>query len=502
MTYQNPLRILVVEDESLVARDLRHTLERAGYEVTSLCRTGAEAIEAVKLQQPDVILMDINLGEGGMDGIEAAARIHREFQRPVVFLTGAADDQTTERARSAQPYGYLLKPFHESELRSVVELAASRHRADRQLRASEERFVSTLRSMAEGVISTDVLGVINFMNPVAEKLTGWAVAEAAGRPLHEVFRVSLPDGEAVETSGLMGNGGPGKALRTMVLTDKEGVSIPIEDNTTPIRDADGALTGIVVLFRRKEGTVMPPVLPEAGGSPWPNLAGIVSSISDPLLALDENWRITYLNNLAARALDGRRESLLGCFLWDCLPASLHRLYYHEFSTAMSKRQARSFEMENEARGQWYEVQLYPFGPGLLALLREVTARKLADEQQDKLEKLESLGLLARGFAHDFNNLLTVLLGNLSLAEMNLPAESAGHNELRTARQATVQAQIWCSSSSLSPVEGHPSVSPRTSAGWSRNGSRNGPSAPALTIAWVSAATSGRPTWTVTRSGGS
>ena len=243
------------------------------------------------------------------------------------------------------------------------------------------------------------------------------------------------------------NGGSGQPLRTMVLTDKEGVAIPIEDNTTPIRDADGALTGIVILFRRKEGTVPPPALPDTSGTPWPNLAGIVSSISDPLLALDEDWRITYLNNLAARALDGRRESLLGCVLWDCLPASLHRLYYHEFSTAMTKRVARSFEMENEARGQWYEVQLYPFGPGLLALLREVTARKLAEEQQNKLEKLESLGLLARGFAHDFNNLLTVLLGNLSLAEMNLAAggRRATTNCARRARPPC-RRRISCSNS--------------------------------------------------------
>ena len=127
MSYQNPLRILVVEDEALVARDLQHSLVRAGYEVTALCRTGAEALEAVQLQQPDVVLMDIHL-EGGMDGVEAAGRIQRDFQKPVVFLTGHADERTTARARTAQPYGYLLKPFHESELRSVVELAVSRHR--------------------------------------------------------------------------------------------------------------------------------------------------------------------------------------------------------------------------------------------------------------------------------------------------------------------------------------------------------------------------------------
>lgn len=431
-----PLRILVVEDEPLVARDLHATLTRSGYEVTGLCRTGMEAVEAVRLQQPDLVLMDINL-QGDMDGIEASARVQREFQRPVVFLTGHADDVTLQRAQAAQPYGYLLKPFHEGELRSVVELAVSRHRADRQLKASEERFVSTLRSMAEGVICTDVLGVITFMNPVAERLTGWPLELGKGRALHEVFRVSLPGGESMEPGGLMNEAG---GLRTLILTDKDGVTLPVEDSTTPIRDAEGALTGIVVLFRRKEGAAPPPSLPDISETPWPNLASIVSSISDPLLALDENWHITYLNSLAARALNGPRESLLGSVLWDCLPASVHHQYYHEFSTAMARRTARSFEMEVEARGQWYEVQLYPFGPGLLALLRNVTIRKQAEEHQNKLEKLESLGLLARGFAHDFNNLLTVLLGNLSLAEGNFAPDAPGSNELRTARQATVQAQ--------------------------------------------------------------
>jgi two-component system cell cycle sensor histidine kinase/response regulator CckA len=431
-----PLRILVVEDEPIVARDLQRALTHGGYEVTGLCSTGEEALDAVQLQQPDLVLMDIGL-QGGMDGIQAAAKVQREHHRPVVFLTGHADEQTTLRARAAEPYGYLLKPFHEGELRSVVELAVSRHRADRKLRASEERFVSTLRSMADGVISTDVLGIINFMNPVAEKLTGWTLAQAKGRPLHEIFRVSLPGGESVEPSGLVNDAA---GLRTLILTDKEGVAVPIEDSTTPIRDGDGALTGIVVLFRRKEGHAPNLPLPEVPGTPWPNLASIVSSISDPLLALNDEWRITYLNSLAARALGGRREDLLGTFLWDCLPASVHHLYYHDFSTAMSQRTARSFEMEIEARRQWYEVQLYPFGPGVLALLRDVTGRKQAEEQQNKLEKLESLGLLARGFAHDFNNLLTVLLGNLSLAEMNFASDAPGANELRTARQATVQAQ--------------------------------------------------------------
>jgi two-component system cell cycle sensor histidine kinase/response regulator CckA len=441
-TVMNALRILVVEDETLVARDLEATLTRLGFEVTALCRTGEEALQSLRSLKPDVILMDIQL-DSGMDGVEAATRLQAEHEAPIIFLTAYADEPTLARARAAQPYGYLLKPFHESELRSVVELAHARHHALMKVQSSEDRFVSTLRSMAEGVISTDMLGMINFMNPVAEQLTGWSAPEAVGRPLHEVFRVALPNGEALQAAGLVS----GSSSRTILLTDRDGRPVHIEDNTTPIRDADGSLTGIVVLFRRREpnrtaAPALPPVsLNEAiGSSPFPNLAGIVSSIADPLLALDADWRITYLNALAAGVMEERREALLGQVLWDVFPPSLHRLYYHEFSTAQTHRTPSSFEMEHEARRAWYEVQLYPFGQGLLVLMRDITARKQAEQHQDKLEKLESLGLLARGFAHDFNNLLTVLLGNLSLAEMQMDPEAPARQELTAARRASLQAQ--------------------------------------------------------------
>ena len=438
----NALRILVVEDEILVAKDLEATLTRLGFEVCALCRTGAEALTAVRRFRPDVVLMDIQL-EHGMDGIETASILQAEHRAPIIFLTAYADDATLARARSAQPYGYLLKPFHQGELRSVVELAYARHLALVTLQSSENRFVSTLRSMAEGVISTDMLGVINFMNPVAEQITGWTAAEATGRPLNEVFRVALPSGEALDSPGLSTQ----PQARTILLTDREGNPVHIEDNTTPIRDADGSLTGIVVLFRRRgpERESPAPAAPVSlndaiGSSPFPNLAGIVGSIADPLLALDANWRITYLNALAANVLQDRREAILGQVLWDILPPSLHRLYYHEFSTALTHKSASSFELEHESKRAWYEVQLYPFGQGLLVLMRDITSRKQSEQQQDKLEKLESLGLLARGFAHDFNNLLTVLLGNLSLAEMQLEPEAPGRPEITAARRASLQAQ--------------------------------------------------------------
>lgn len=445
----NALRILVVEDEVLVARDLEATLKKQGFEVSGLCRTGEEALEAVRRNRPQVVLMDIRLGSA-MDGIEAAARLRQEASLPVVFLTGHSDEETLVRARGAQPYGYLVKPFHESELRPALELAHARHESHAALQASGDLLASTLHSMAEGVIATNLLGVITFMNPVAEAVTGWTLAEAAGHPLREVFRVSLPNGEELEASGLMMNGAR-PSPRTILLMDRAGRTVHIEDSTTAIRDAGGSLTGIVILFRRRQAPVLrDPRMPASGlfpeslaPPPWPDLSGIVSSITDPLLAVDADWRITWLNSLAAEALGGERDGLTGAVLWDCLPPSLHRRHYHEFSTAMTRRTAGSFEMEHEARGQWFGVQLYPFEGGLLALLRDITARRRSEEERGKMEKLENLGLLARGFAHDFNNLLTVLLGNLSLAESRLTAMNGVQTplgEMRHAMQATVQAQ--------------------------------------------------------------
>ena len=438
-----PLRVLVVEDEGLVAADVRRALERGGYEVCGVCADGASAVRVARSELPDAVIMDIQLS-GPMDGIEAAGVIQRECSRPVIFLTGHAEAATVQRARGVQPYGYLLKPFHESELQSAVELAVSRHAADSRVRESEERFSGALRSIAGAVICTDVLGVITFVNPAAETITGWRASEAVGRQLHEVFRVVLPDGEALRGPGLVGPSGGGGGLRTIFLTARDGSMVAIEDHTNPIRDASGALTGIVILFRKREGVPLPENLPPGGvvtpGTPWPNLAGIVGSIADPLLALDADWMITYLNEAAARLLHGDVRGLPGKVFWDCLPATMHRLYYQEFAATLDKQSARSFEMRQEAEGRWHEVQLYPYGDGLLALFHDITAKRAAEEQQDKMEKLESLGLLARGFAHDFNNLLTVLLGNLSLAEAALPSGWVGRTELERARVASLQAQ--------------------------------------------------------------
>ncbi|HVL46985.1 MAG TPA: response regulator [Candidatus Thermoplasmatota archaeon] len=183
-------RVLVVEDEGLIAQDLAHTLTRIGYEVTGIVDTGPDAIAAATENKPDVILMDIRL-KGPMDGIEAAGEIHRGHDVPVVFLTAHSDAATLERAKLARPYGYVLKPFEEVDLKTTLEIARNIHHAEVALARAEERHRAILATLDEAVIGIDADGRVTFLNPAARSLTARSDAEAIGRDLAEVVALSL-----------------------------------------------------------------------------------------------------------------------------------------------------------------------------------------------------------------------------------------------------------------------------------------------------------------------
>lgn len=295
---------------------------------------------------------------------------------------------------------------------------------------SDVNLVNSLRSLAEGVIAADFAGHITFINPAAEKLTGWSAAEALGRALSDVFRISTPSGETADFFRVAGD----QTKAGIVLTTRDGELIPIEDNTAPIRDADGSLVGLIVLFRQRDEIFAGP---EAGGAVR---SDILESIVDPLFCLDAQWRFTYVNAPAAAAFGSDRQSLIGRVVWNKFPPSVHRLHYQDFCGALVRREPRTFDLHDEDAGRWWEGSLYPFNDGLLAWLRDITERKAAEEQAARLDRLESLGLLARGFAHDFNNLLTVLLGNISLAQKKISPDASMREELEAARVATNQAQ--------------------------------------------------------------
>lgn len=136
----NPIKILVVEDEVIVAEDIGFRLKKLGYIVTATVASGEEAIEKIAENRPDLVLMDIVL-KGDMDGVTAAEKIRNRVDIPTVFLTAYADDQTLQRAKLTNPFGYIIKPFQQNDLRVAIEIALHRHEIETKmqetLKASE-----------------------------------------------------------------------------------------------------------------------------------------------------------------------------------------------------------------------------------------------------------------------------------------------------------------------------------------------------------------------------
>ena len=245
------VKILVVEDENIVAKDIQSRLERLQYEVCGVVASGEEAIRQAKTTQPDLVLMDIML-RGKMDGIETAEHIRECVDAPVIYLTAFSDTHTLERAKATEPFGYVLKPFEERDLHVTIQMALSKHRMERSLRERQRWFATVLQCISDAVIATDPRGVVTFMNPLAETLTGWIASEAIGQDLTTVFRLVEENGSGAAEDAAT------KALRGGVinlqsceatLAAKEATPIPIEQNATLIQDDRGRVLGVALVFR-------------------------------------------------------------------------------------------------------------------------------------------------------------------------------------------------------------------------------------------------------------
>jgi len=166
------IKLLVVEDESIVAMDIKMRLQNLGYTVPAIAYSGEDAIRMAAETRPDIVLMDIMLGEG-MDGVEAAEHIRQNFDIPVIYLTAYADEKTLSRAKITKPYGYILKPFEERELYSNVEIAIYNHKMEKELRDSRQWLHATIKSIGDAVIATDKDGIIkecNIITPTVQNL--------------------------------------------------------------------------------------------------------------------------------------------------------------------------------------------------------------------------------------------------------------------------------------------------------------------------------------------
>jgi PAS domain S-box-containing protein len=244
-------RILVVEDERLVATDISQCLRQLGYEVIATAVSAVDALRQAVRKTPDLVLMDIQL-KGGIDGVQAAEALHERIDIPVVYLTSFGDNETVERAKHTFPAGYVLKPFDDRSLKIAVELALHRHRAKRKPRRREQHLSAALAGLRDAVVVTDRRGAVILMNRAAEALTGRCERDSLGHRIAEVFTAMDCETGALIKDPLGRVALDGAAVLSAdrtVLRAKDGTKRHIEAHLSSVLDQHGRMDGVTIVFR-------------------------------------------------------------------------------------------------------------------------------------------------------------------------------------------------------------------------------------------------------------
>src|ERR1035437_9771060 len=248
---KGPVTILIVEDEKIVAMDIAGSLKSVGYEISGIVSSGREAIELVKQNPPDLILMDIKI-KGDIDGIQTAEIIQSHNDIPIVYLTAFADENTLSRARITTPYGYIIKPFDKKTAHTMIEISLYKNSMERKIKENERWLSKILQFSGNAMIVTDAHGKINLMNKVAEFETGWKSDEVSGRDINEILKLSDENTKGqinVPITSLFNDNHEQDLTKTAILTDKESKEKLIVGTASMIKDDKNIITGTVVVFQ-------------------------------------------------------------------------------------------------------------------------------------------------------------------------------------------------------------------------------------------------------------
>ena len=237
-------KILIVEDDVFTAKLLEKRLKALDYTVLAIVSSGEKAIEEIKTMNPNLILMDIML-DGDMDGVETAKQIRTFFNIPIIYLTAYSDDKILRRAVVTEPYGYIIKPFKDNELRTVIEIALYKHKIEKKLRESEELFRTVFETAQDFMFIKNLdlryirvnPAVANLFDIAVEELTGKTdidfFSEEAGKHVREVDQRVL-QGEIIEEE---------------VTRPINGVMHALLITKVPLRDSEGNIIGLFGVAR-------------------------------------------------------------------------------------------------------------------------------------------------------------------------------------------------------------------------------------------------------------
>ncbi|MBW2173979.1 MAG: PAS domain S-box protein, partial [Deltaproteobacteria bacterium] len=283
-------QILIVEDDRIVAEDIQSSLQNLGYTVSAIAPSGAEALVKVKEGNPDLVLMDIVL-KGKMNGIEAADQIRSQFDIPVVYLTAYADEELLGQAKITEPFGYILKPFEERELNTVIELALYKHKMEKRLKESEEEWKSITENSPDYIMTLDPDANILFINDTLPEVTREQVIGTS------FYDHALPEYKEVAEGcfeGVLKTGKPGGF--ESVYEDPNGDLHFFESYVGPVLQS-GKVVGLTVSSRdvteRKRAEV---ALQESEEK----YRSMMEAMTDPVYICSPDFRVEYMNTSMIR----------------------------------------------------------------------------------------------------------------------------------------------------------------------------------------------------------
>ena len=239
--------VLIVEDEAIVALELRDNVERLGHNVVDVSDTAEGAVKIALTKHPDLIIMDVRL-KGRMDGVEAATLIRKSVDVPVIFLTAYSGDEILSRASIAEPYGYLLKPVEEQQLASAIRVAMYKHHKDTNRREGFRSFSAILRALPNAVVVTDSGLTVRYLNKRAEELLDISTRKAIKRPVRDIIHLgeTILDRDGVEAFDEVLSDGRTVLLGEQTLTLGDSAPIPVRIELSPLLDRDGLIIGALV----------------------------------------------------------------------------------------------------------------------------------------------------------------------------------------------------------------------------------------------------------------
>ena len=393
-------RVLVVEDEAIVATDIRKILDNLGYEVVGTASSGKTAIQKAKENKPDLVLMDIVL-KGKMDGIEAAEQIRQRFNIPVVYLTAYADNQILKRAKVTEPFGYIVKPFEDRELKSVIEMALYKARIENELKASRASFHNIVEKSADGIVIVDEDGIVQFVNHTAEILFGRKAEEFVG----EQFGLPVVAGDVIELDIIRQGREPGIAEMRVVQTEWND------------QKAYLALLRDITERRRAEEKI------KQAAHEW---SVTFDSITDMVSVHDENFKFVKVNKALAETFGTEPEKLIGKTCYEVFHNAKQPCPDCPHAQTLKTEKPAKLELLESRLGVYFGISTWPMFDehdrvkSSVHIVKNITEQKEAEERLKETMKMKSD--FTSMVSHELRTPLTAIKEGIALVVDGLAGE--------------------------------------------------------------------------------